>query len=229
VLEAAPLWKNTLGAVTVKPTPLLGMLFTVITTLPLVAVAGTLATTDVLVQLVTVAATPSNVRVLVPWLAPKALPLIVTVVPVGPEAGERLLIEGVAVKNDVLLGAPLTVTMTGDDPEPRPMGAVTAMLLLLQLLTVAAIPAKVTKLVPWLAPKFDPVMVIAVPTGPEMSDRFVITGVTVNVAVLLFKPFTVTTILAFPAGAVGTAIPIAALLQFEGVIGLPAKVTVLEP
>lgn len=229
VEEAALLWKNALGAVTVKVTPLLGMLFTVITTLPVVPFDGTVAITAVLLQLLTVAATPLNVMVLVPWLAPNALPLIVTVVPGGPELGDKLLMLDVAVKNKKLLAAPFTVTTTGDDPGPRPAGTVTAMLPLLQLLTVAAIPAKVTELVPWLAPKFDPVIVIAVPTGPEISDRLLMTGVTVNVATLLAKPFTVTATFAVPGDILGTLKPMPVLLQLEGAIVLPPKLKLLDP
>ncbi len=56
-----------LGAeTTVNDTPLLATLFTVITTLPVVAPVGTGATMDVELQLVGVAAVPLNFIVLVP-------------------------------------------------------------------------------------------------------------------------------------------------------------------
>lgn len=205
------------------------MLLTVITMLPLVALAGTVASTDVLAQLVTVAATPLNVIVLDPCAAPNALPLIVTVEPVTPEVGDRLAILGVAVKNEILLEAPLTVTITCDDPGPRPTGTVTPMLPILQLETLAAIPAKVTVLELWFKPKLLPVMVIAVPTGPEISDRLVITGVTVKVAILLVKPLTVTAMLSFPAGTLGTLKAMLPGAQLVRVIALPPKLTVLVP
>jgi hypothetical protein len=51
---------------TVNAAPALGKSFTVTTTLPVVAPAGTITTIDVAVQLVGAAARPLNVTVLVP-------------------------------------------------------------------------------------------------------------------------------------------------------------------
>jgi hypothetical protein len=46
------------------------------------------------------------------------------------------------------------------------------MLAALQLKALPAlVPLKVTVLLPWLTPKLLPVMVTAVPTGPEVGDR----------------------------------------------------------
>ena len=61
------------------------------------------------------------------------------------------------------------------------------MLVLLQLVGVAVVPLKFTMLVPCVTPKFAPVIVTAVPTGPEVGDRLVIVGgeVTVKVTTLL--------------------------------------------
>ncbi len=50
------------------------------------------------------------------------------------------------------------------------------MLVALQLVTVAAVPLNVTVLVPFVDPKFVPVIVTAVPTGPELGDRLVMLG-----------------------------------------------------
>src|SRR5829696_5818270 len=80
---------------TPKVTPLLAMPPTVTTTGPVAAPAGTGATILVLVQLVGVAVMPLNVTVLLPCVAPKVEPFIVTLVAIGPAAGERLLIDGV--------------------------------------------------------------------------------------------------------------------------------------
>ena len=73
--------------------------------------------------------------------------MMVTGVPTGPDAGERLLIFGAGntVKLPPLLPTP-TVTITF--PDVAPLGTVTAMLVLLQLVTVAFVPLKVTVLVP---------------------------------------------------------------------------------
>ncbi len=85
------------GTVTVKFMPLLGAPPTVTTTLPVVAPAGTSTTTLVALQLVAVAATPLNVTVLVPCVAPKFAPLIVTDVPISPDAGFKFVMLGAGV------------------------------------------------------------------------------------------------------------------------------------
>ena len=61
-------------------------------------------------------------------------------------------------------------------PVVAPVGTVVAMLVALQLVAVAAVPLKVTVLVPCVEPKFVPVIVTAVPTAPEVGFRFVILG-----------------------------------------------------
>jgi len=58
----------------------------------------------------------------------------------------------------------------------------------LQLVGVAVVPLNFTVLVPWVAPKFVPVIVTDVPTGPEVGDKLVMFGagvVTVNDTPLL--------------------------------------------
>jgi hypothetical protein len=187
---------------------------------------GTVATIPVALQLVTEAAVPLNVTVLVPWLAPKLLPMIVTAVPTGPEVGDRLLIQGTTVKFTPLLATPPTHTTTL--PVVAPLGTVTAMLVWLQLLTAAATPLKITALPPWLAPKLLPVIVTAVPTGPEVGDRLLIQGVTVKLTPLLANPPTVTTTLPVVAPA-GTVTPMLPALQLVTVAAVPLKVTVLVP
>ena len=63
-----------------------------------------------------------------------------------------------------------------------PLGAVTVMLVALQYGAVPApAPPKATVLVPWLAPKLVPVIVTAVPTGPEVGHTLVIPGGVVTV------------------------------------------------
>jgi hypothetical protein len=79
---------------TVNAAPTLAMPFTVTTTLPVVAPAGTGATMVVAVQPVGAAAMPLNVTVLVPWVAPKFVPLIVTGVPAALDGGDTLVMLG---------------------------------------------------------------------------------------------------------------------------------------
>jgi len=45
-----------------------------------------------------------------------------------------------------------------------------------QLVGVAAVPLNLTVLVPWLLPKWVPVIVTDAPTAPEVGDRLVIVG-----------------------------------------------------
>jgi hypothetical protein len=105
------------------------------------------------------------------------VPLIVTTVPTGAEAGVRLLIAGVCVStvNDTpLLAVPLTVTTTL--PLAAPAGTGTTMLVALQLVGVAAIPLNFTVLLPCAPPKLVPVIVTAVPTLPEVGLKLEMPG-----------------------------------------------------
>ncbi len=118
--------------VTVKVTPLLDVPFTVTTTGPVVASAGTGATMLVALQVVGAAAVPLNWTVLAPCDAPKLLPAIVTDVPTAPDVGLTLVILGgvVTAKVTPLLGVPFTVTTTG--PVVAPAGTGATMLVALQ-------------------------------------------------------------------------------------------------
>src|ERR1700686_2680642 len=64
-----------LTGTTVKPAPALATPFTVTTTLPVVAPAGTETEIKPALQLEGVDAVPLNVTVLVPWVAPKFVPV----------------------------------------------------------------------------------------------------------------------------------------------------------
>ena len=101
---------------------------------------------EVAVQLVGVAVVPLNVTVLLPWVLPKVVPAIVTEVPATPEGGDRLVMCGVTVKLTALLATPPTVTTTL--PVVAPLGTGTTMEAALQLVGVAAVPLKVTVLLP---------------------------------------------------------------------------------
>src|SRR5215471_4119455 len=83
------------GTITVNCWPLLNTLPTVTTTFPVVAPDGTGTTMPVADQLVGVAGVPLNVTV--PGVDPKFAPMIVTTVPTGPLAGDKLVIVGIAV------------------------------------------------------------------------------------------------------------------------------------
>jgi hypothetical protein len=134
---------------TVKARPLLETPPTFTMTFPVVAPVGTEVAMLVALQLVTPAEVPLKVTELVPCVEPKFVPVIVTVAPTTPDVGFRVVIEGagtVTVKVEPLLATPPTVTTTL--PVVAPVGTVVAMLVALQLVTVAAVPLKVTVLVP---------------------------------------------------------------------------------
>ena len=120
------------GVPTVNETPLLGVLFSVTTTLPVVALLGTMATIWVSLQLETAARMPLKVTVLVVCVAPKPEPVMVTVVPGEPEEGEMPEIVSVPMtKRRELLTRPLTMTLTR--PVMAPVGTGTVMEVALQL------------------------------------------------------------------------------------------------
>src|SRR6266481_3771221 len=177
-----------------------------------------------------VAVVPLKLTVLVPWVAPKFVPVITTEVPTAPEVGARLVIDGVGptVKADPLLATPETVTTTF--PVVAPLGTGTVMLVAPHAVGVAVVPLKLTVLVPWVAPKFVPVITTEVPTAPEVGARLVIDGVgtTVKADPLLATPETVTT--TFPVVApLGTGTVMLVALHAVGVAAVPLKVTVLVP
>ena len=84
-----------------------------------------------------------------------------------PESEQFVVQLAVTVKADPLLAVPNTVTTTL--PVLAPAGTDTVMVVGLQALAAAAaIPLNITVLVPWVAPKLVPVMVMDVPAGPEV-------------------------------------------------------------
>jgi hypothetical protein len=211
---------------TAKLTPLLAAPATVTTTFPVAAPLGTGATMEVELQLVGVAVMPLNVTVLLPCVLPKVVPAIVTEVPTSPEAGDRLVMCGVTVKATPLLATLATVTTTL--PVVAPLGTGTTMDAALQLVGVAALPLKVTVLLPCVAPKPLPETDTEVPTGPDAADKPVMFGVTVKATPLLATLATVTSTLPVVAAA-GTVTTTEAALQPVTVATVPLNVTVLLP
>ena len=121
-----------------------------------------------------------------------------------------MIIPVVTVKATPLLGIPPTVTTTL--PVIAPAGTVTPMLVAVQFENVVAgVPPKVTVLVPWLDPKFEPMMVIDVPTAPENWLRLVMLGATVKATPLLATLDTVTTTLPVVAAAGTLTVTLVAL------------------
>src|SRR5437867_1484678 len=165
---------------TVNAAPLLTTPATVTMTLPLVAPVGTGAAMLVADQLVGVVAVPLNVTVLVPWVAPKLVPVIVMAAPAAPLVGDRLVMLGVdnTVNATPLLATPLTVTTTL--PVVAPAGTGATMLVADQVVGVAVVPLNFTVLVPCVAPKLVPVIVIDAPTAPLVGASDVMFGVVIG-------------------------------------------------
>ena len=182
-------------SVTVKATPALASPSTVTTTSPVVAPAGTVTVIEVSAQLLAVAEVPLKVTVDVPCAAPKFVPVISTEVPAGPLSGLNPLIAGVTVNATPALAVPPAVTTTS--PVVAPIGTATVIEVSLQLVGVAAVPLKATVPVPCVAPKFTPVIVTDVPSGPESGFSVVMLGsapaVTVNSIPAVAAPPIVTT------------------------------------
>ena len=181
-------------------------------------------------QLVTVAVVPLNFTVLVPWLDPKFVPVIVTAAPTAPVVIDRLLMlgAGTTVKLDPLLSTPLVCTTTF--PVVAPLGTVVVILVAVQVPTVAVVPLNFTVPVPWLGPKFAPVIVTAAPTAPVVTDKLVIlgAGTTVKFTPLLAWLETVTT--TFPVAApLGTVTAILDEPHVVTVAVVPLNLTVLLP
>lgn len=216
-------------AETVKLSALLAIPPAVIITFPVIAPDGTVAMTSPSLQLVAVAAVPLNLRVLVPWLAPNPAPVIVTVAPIPPALGVKVVMPGPAV---TLNAAPLLTSpdavVTTTLPDVAPEGTGTVMLDDPQPEGVAGRPLNVTE--PWLGPKFVPEIVTFMPVGPELGERLDITGLatTVNETPLLDAPPTVTTTLPLVA-PLGTAATIALSLHEMALAVVPLNLTVLVP
>jgi hypothetical protein len=95
--------KLIMPGVVVKLTPLLGTLFTITNTFPVVAVGGTGTTIELSLQLVGVATPRLKITELLPWAGPKLVPVIVTEVPCVPVDGLTLVIVGTTVVNGTWL------------------------------------------------------------------------------------------------------------------------------
>ena len=163
------------GIVTVKFTLLLSVPFTRTITGPVV-VRGTKASMVVSVQEVGVVSTPLNSKVIDPGSknSPKLNPVSVTGLPIAPRFGVILETVGrITWKLAALLDAPFTVTTTGPESVT---GTDTSMEVLLQLVTGALTPLKVTTLVPCVFPKNTPCIVTGLPMTPDDEDKLPIAG-----------------------------------------------------
>ena len=129
-----------------------------------------------------------------------------------------------------LLATPLVWTTTF--PVVAPVGTFVAIEVAVHfVIVVATIPLKVTVPEPCTDPKFVPVIVTAVPTGPDVTDSFVIfgAGTTVKLIPLLATPPAVTMTLPVVA-PLGTVTVIDPVAQFATLVAaVPLNDTVPLP
>jgi hypothetical protein len=149
-------------------------------------------------------------------------------VPVEPVNVSDTPILDVTPKAKPLLAIPPTVTITF--PVVAPIGTGVVILVALHAVGVAVVPLNLTVLVPWVDPKFVPVIVTLDPTGPLVGLREEMDGnvPTVKVTPLLAAPPTVTT--TFPVEApIGTGVVMLVALQAVGFAVVVLNLTVLLP
>jgi hypothetical protein len=152
---------------------------------------------------VKVEATPLNVTDVT---AVKFVPVMVTVVPAGPEVGVNEVTVGVrvTVKSAGLVPVPLEV-VTVTRPVVAPVGTVAVICVGELTVNGALVPLKRTVIVPL---KPVPLMITADPTGPFVGVNVEIVGapgVIVKSVALVAVPFAVTTVMrpvVAPAGTV---------------------------
>jgi len=195
------------GGMTVKLLALLAVPPGVVTLIgPVVAPLGTVAAIEVDEFTVKLALVPLNRTVLAPV---KFAPLMVTVVPTPPLAGEKLLIvgAGMTVKLPALLAVPAeVVTLIG--PVVAPLGTVAAIEVDEFTVKLALVPLNRTVLAPV---KLVPLIVTLVPTGPLPGVKLEIVGgfTTVKLPALLAVPPEVVTLigpLVAPEGTVAVMV-----------------------
>ena len=169
---------------------------------PVVAPAGTVAVILVALTTLNVAATPLKVTLVAPV---KFVPVIVTVVPTGPNVGV----------NEAIVGAPAAVVtlkfcelqslppgvVTQIFPVVAPVGTVAVIFVAESTVKFAETPWNVTLVAPV---KFVPVIVTVVPTGPEVGEKEVTVGLAEAVTVKLWE------LVAVPSGVVTLIGPVVA-------------------
>ena len=165
------------GAVTVKLLPLVAVFPATVTVMvPVDAPDGTVVVMLVEELAVTVANVPLKRTVLSVGVALKFVPVMVTVVPMGPLAGVKLKIESTVTIKLLPLVAVFPATVTAIVPVDAPAGTVVVRLVAELAVTVANVPLKRRVLSVVVVLKFVPVIVTVVPMGPLAGVKVVMVG-----------------------------------------------------
>ena len=151
---------------------------TVTAIIPELAPEGTFTINEVAVAAETVATVPLNLTILLASVELKFVPVMVTVAPTAPLAGEKLVIVGSGTVTVKLVGEVVVKppTVTSIAPVLAPTGTVTVKDVAVAAETVATTPLNLTVLLAEVALKFAPEIMIVVPTNPLMDDKLVIVG-----------------------------------------------------
>ena len=167
---------------------------------PVVAPVGTTASIAVAELTVNAALTLLNRTAVAPL---KLVPLIVTVLPMSPLAGVKLVIDGGLIVNTLPLVAVPPDVATVIDPVVKPAGTVAWIAVAEFTVKLALAPLKRTAVVPV---KFVPLIVTVVPTAPLAGVKLVIVGALIvnGVPLVAVPPGVVTVIgpVVAPAGTV---------------------------
>lgn len=167
--------------VTVKALALVAVAAPTITVIvPVVAPAGTVVVMPTVLLAVTTAVVPLNRTVLLAGVVLKLVPVIVTVVPVGPLEGVKPVTVGVAGVPTVKVGVKTPVkhfSRTNIGPETALVGTFVVMVVgVTELIIAWRLGAKRTSRSAGSVPKFVPVMTTSVPTGPKVGEIEVTVG-----------------------------------------------------
>ena len=159
------------GGLIVNTLPLVAVPPGVVTVIdPVVAPAGTVAWIAVAEFTVKLAFTLLNRTAVAPV---KFVPLMVTLVPTGPLAGVKLVIEGGVIVNAVLLVAVPAGVVTRMGPVVAPAGTVAWIAVAEFTVNVASTPLNCTAVAPL---KLVPLMVTLVPIKPVAGVKLVMDG-----------------------------------------------------
>ena len=196
-------------------------------TVPLVHPPGTVARIRLPETMVKAAGGSSLILTLV---APEnPVPLIVTIVPIGPVVGEKDLITGCTAKLEELAAVP-RVFVTAMGPLVASGGTTTVICVSEFTVKAAGAPLKATLSVPV---KFVPLTVMAVPTHARVGEKELTAGraedSTVKGALLKAVPVGVVTLTLPVLAPRGTMAAMSVVESTVKVAGVPLKVTAVAP
>src|SRR5258706_5033200 len=142
-------------------------------------------------------------------VALNSVPLIVTVVPIGPDEGKNAIVSATMVKLDALAEVtPLTVTVIA--PEVAPEGTVVVIVVAVLAVTAATVPLKLAWLLEGVGSKSIPEMITGVPKLPDVGENETMLVTKKLTDVVMSFTFTVSNPVVAPTG-IEVVIPVEVL------------------